>query len=212
VLSNNDKGTLAELEIAAAATRLGVAVYSPLSGHARADLVFEIGDRLWRVQCKWGRLTPAGDAVIVHVAGSRRGRHGYVLSTYSMNEIDLFGVYCGDLDRRFLLPATFAAEKHAIQLRLVPPRNNQRACINLASEFAFEGAVAQLGERQSGTLEATGSSPVSSTSDPTGPITVGSNPFRDKLGYWMDRVASGEEVIITRNGKPRIRLSPAMPL
>jgi prevent-host-death family protein len=27
----------------------------------------------------------------------------------------------------------------------------------------------------------------------------------------MDRVASGEEVMITRNGKPRIRLSPAVP-
>jgi prevent-host-death family protein len=40
---------------------------------------------------------------------------------------------------------------------------------------------------------------------------LGSNPFRDKLGYWMDRVAAGDEVILTRHGKPRIRLSPAMP-
>jgi prevent-host-death family protein len=38
---------------------------------------------------------------------------------------------------------------------------------------------------------------------------VGSNPFRDRLGYWMDRVAAGEDVIITRHGKPRIRLSQA---
>jgi prevent-host-death family protein len=38
---------------------------------------------------------------------------------------------------------------------------------------------------------------------------VGSNPFRDKLGYWMDRVAAGDEIVITRHGKPRIRLSPA---
>jgi prevent-host-death family protein len=38
---------------------------------------------------------------------------------------------------------------------------------------------------------------------------LGSNPFRDRLGYWMDGVAAGEEVILTRHGKPRIRLSPA---
>jgi prevent-host-death family protein len=44
--------------------------------------------------------------------------------------------------------------------------------------------------------------------DPT-PTVVGSNRFRDQLGYWMDRVAAGEEVILTRHGKPRIRLSPA---
>ena len=41
---------------------------------------------------------------------------------------------------------------------------------------------------------------------------VGSNPFRDKLGYWMERVAAGEEVLITRHGRPRIRLSPAAAL
>jgi len=40
-------------------------------------------------------------------------------------------------------------------------------------------------------------------------VTVGSNAFRDKLGYWMDRVAAGEEVIITRRGRPRFRMLPA---
>jgi prevent-host-death family protein len=211
MLTNNDKGTLAELEVAAAATRLGVAVYTPMSGHARADLVFEIKDRLWRVQCKWGRLTPARDAVIVGVAGNRRGLHGYIRSKYTTDEVDLFGVYCGELDRLFLLPATLGAGKYAIQLRITPPRNKQRSCINLGTDFDFEGAVAQLGERRHGMAEVRGSSPLSSTSDSTGPITVGSNPFRDKLGYWMDRVAAGEEVVITRNGKPRIRLSSAVP-
>ncbi len=211
MLTNNDKGTLAELEVAAAATRLGIGVYAPMSGHARADLVFEIEDRLWRVQCKWGRLSPDGALVVVHVGGCRTSPGGYVRTTYQLDEVDPFGVYCGELDRSFLLPVEIVAGKHAIQLRLGPTRNNQQACINLADDFDFEGAVAQLGERRRGTAEVRGSSPLSSTSDSTGPITVGSNPFRDKLGYWMDRVASGEEVVITRNGKPRIRLRPAVP-
>jgi prevent-host-death family protein len=43
-------------------------------------------------------------------------------------------------------------------------------------------------------------------------VVVGSNTFRDKLGDWMDRVAAGEEVILTRHGKPRIRLSPLPPI
>jgi prevent-host-death family protein len=41
-------------------------------------------------------------------------------------------------------------------------------------------------------------------------LTVGSNPFRDRLGYWMDIVAAGQEVIVTRHGKPRLRLSSAI--
>jgi prevent-host-death family protein len=99
----------------------------------------------------------------------------------------------------------------SVQLRLRSPRNNQRACINLADDFDFVGAIAQLGERLGGTQEVVGSIPTSSTPllDRM-PTVVGSNPFRDRLGYWMDRVAAGEEVILTRHGKPRIRLSPAV--
>jgi prevent-host-death family protein len=40
-------------------------------------------------------------------------------------------------------------------------------------------------------------------------VTVGVNAFRDGLGSWMDRVAAGEEVVLTRHGRPKIRLLPA---
>jgi prevent-host-death family protein len=214
VLSGNDKGAIAEIEIAAAAMRLGVGVYRPLSGHSRADLVFDTGDRLWRVQCKWGRLRDSGSAVVARLSGSSSSPKGYVTSTYSEAEVDLFAIYSGALDRSFLLRASMLCGMHEITLRLVPPRNNQRACINLADQFAFEGAVAQLGERVAGSHEVRGSIPLSSTSTPpaSGPaVVVGANPFRDHLGFWMDRVADGEEVIITRHGKPRIRMLPVEP-
>ena len=63
-----------------------------------------------------------------------------------------------------------AAIELGIHLRLGPTRNNQRRGINWAERFEVaatlsdEGAIAQLGERQSGTLEVTGSSPVGSIS------------------------------------------------
>src|ERR1700730_5789542 len=75
----------------------------------------------------------------------------------------MFGIYCGELDRCFLVPIAIVAGKHMLHLRLSPPRNGQRACINLASSFDFEGAIAQLGERLGGTQEVVGSSPTSST-------------------------------------------------
>jgi prevent-host-death family protein len=56
--------------------------------------------------------------------------------------------------------------------------------------------------------EARGSSPLSSTPSPE-PVTVGVNAFRDGLGSWMDRVAAGEEVVLTRHGRPKIRMLPA---
>jgi prevent-host-death family protein len=212
-LSTNQKGVIAETAIELAAARAEVGVYRPTSGHSRADLLFEIGDDLYRVQVKWGNLSAQRDVITVSLSGSRYSPKGYVYSRYAEHELDLFAVYCGDLDRCFLLPIGLCANRRAIFLRLSPPRNNQRACINLADQYAFEGAVAQLGERRAGSAKVRGSSPLSSTSSPPalGPaVVVGVNTFRDHLGEWMDRVAAGEEVILTRHGTPRIRLLPAV--
>jgi hypothetical protein len=50
----NLKRSVAEAVIATEAMKLGVDVYRPIAEHGRVDLVFGVGDRLWRVQCKWG--------------------------------------------------------------------------------------------------------------------------------------------------------------
>jgi prevent-host-death family protein len=209
VHDSNVKGAVAEQAIVLAAFRLGVPVFRPLSEHGRADLVLEVGSRLLRVQCKWGRLSGDGSVVEVHTGSCRSSALGYLRTTYTEGEVDLFGVYCDPLDRCFLLPVSMVAGKHQVNLRLTPPGNNQRACINLADSFDFEGAVAQLEERCDGIAEARGSSPLSSTSPSGDPIAIGANPFRNHFGYWMERVADGEKLLITRRGKPFIRLEPA---
>jgi prevent-host-death family protein len=210
VLDSNQKGVTAELKVAAAAASLGLGVYQPLSGHSRADLVFEVADQLLRVQCKWGRLTAAGDAILVHVGSSRRCQGGYRRTTYGAEEIDLFGVYCGELDRCLLIPAELAAGKHGLQLRLTPARNNQRSCINLADDFDFPGAIAQLEERLHGMQEVAGSSPASSTSpDDDLPLAVQADRFRVQMGTWLDRVRDGQRLVITRRGRRIARLEPA---
>ena len=209
MLDSNAKGLVAELEIELAAVRLGVPVLKPLDGHSRCDLAFDVAGRIWRVQCKWGRLSESGDVVIAPTGTSRLSTSGYVRKAYRLDEVDLFGIYCGGLDRAFLVPAERVAGQRQLHLRLIPARNKQRACINLADDFDFEGAIAQLGERRHGMAEVVGSSPTSSTPPSEGLLTVGSNPFRDKLGYWMERVAAGQEVLVTHRGRPRIRLVPA---
>jgi prevent-host-death family protein len=207
VLDANAKGAIAEVEIAAAAVRLGVTVFTPVVEHGRTDLVLGIGGRLWRVQCKWGRLHPSGDVIVVRTGGYRLTTRGARRTTYGADEVDLFGIYCGELARCFLVPISLVAGKHELRLRLTPARNSQRSCITLADDFSFDGAIAQLGERLRGTQEVAGSSPASST--PSEPVTVGVNAFRDGLGSWLDRVAAGEEVVLTRHGRPRVRLLPA---
>ncbi len=217
MFSSNQKGAIAELEIAAAAAKLGVEVYRPVSGHSRADLVLDIAGRLMRVQCKWGRLSQSRDVVVVHTGGCRISSSGYVRTTYTIEEVDLFGIYCGELDRCFLVPTELVAGKHGLQLRLSPPRNNQRSCINLAEWYELPGAIAQLGERCRGTAEVAGSIPASSTPSTADlPVEVGVNRFRDQLGYWMDQAAAGVQLTVTRHGRPLVRLAtvaaPALPM
>ena len=211
MLGTNQKGAIAEQAIMLEAAKLGIPVYRPQHEHERVDLVIRAAGKWWGVQCKWGRLSPDRASIIVRVGGSWWSSNGYVRTTYSENEIDLFAIYCAELNRCFLLPASVVAGTHQLQLRLVPARNSQRACINLADDFDFIGAIAQLGERSAGSRKVAGSNPASSIPAPGDPTTVGSNPFRDKLGLWMERVAGGEEVVVTFRGKPRIRLSPAVP-
>jgi hypothetical protein len=209
LLDSNAKGAIAEQEIMLAATGLGVPVLKPVAEHGRCDLALDVGGRIWRVQCKWGRLGPDGDVVIVNIRTSRFSPRGYVQGTYREDEFDLLGVYCGELDRCFLLPSTLVAGVGLIHLRLTAARNNQQACITLASDFDFEGAVAQLGRAPAWHAGGQGFESPQLHSPGTAPIVIGSNPFRDRFGYWMDRVAAGETLLVTRRGKPRIRLSPA---
>ena len=52
-LTPSAKGGIAEMAIAAAAVKLGIVVARPMIEGCRYDLIFDVGDRFWRVQCKW---------------------------------------------------------------------------------------------------------------------------------------------------------------
>jgi hypothetical protein len=83
-------------------------------------------------------------------------------------EIDLIAAYCRDLDVCYLLPIEDFDGRSAIQLRLMPAKNNQHQLINWAADYRLGatlrrlGAVAQLGERCHGMAEVRGSIPLGS--------------------------------------------------
>lgn len=207
----NHKGNIAELAIAKEAASLGLSVLKPLTEHERYDLVLGIGGRLLRVQCKWGSCQ--GDVIVVRLKSSYHSpTRGYVVATYDQTEVDAVAVYCGDLDRCYFLPIDLAAGRGVLSLRLKQTRNNQRAALNWAAEYEFQGAVAQLAERVDGIDEAEGSSPSSSTPDKAeeapAPIEVGAHEFRNHFGYYMEQAAAGADILVRRRGKPYAHLGP----
>lgn len=182
---SNHKGNVAELAIAAEAAALGMSVLKPLTEHEPYDLVLGVAGKLLRVQCKWAKRQ--GDVVVISLARSRRGPDGFIRRNYSATEIDAVGAYCGDLDQSFLIPIEVVDGRWAIQLRLAPARNGQRAALHFADKYRL-GAVAQLAERYRGTVEAGGSNPPSSTPDGEASSSnseeVGAHLFRNHFGYW----------------------------
>jgi hypothetical protein len=205
VLDNpNVKGNVAEMEIVLAATKLGLTVFTPAGEHGRADLVLEIGQQLHRVQCKWGRLSADRATVVVGVEANRSTPGGYVRTKYEAAEVELLAVYCGDLDRCYLLPQSLFVGKRAVQLRLAPPKNGQRSCINLAEQYEFDGAVAQLARAPAWHAGGRGFESPQLHSEP--PVTIGSDEFRNRLGYYLDLAAEGQELNITRWGHRYLRL------
>ena len=100
----------------------------------------------------------------------------------------------------------------SFQLRLGPARNGQRAGLHFAADYEFPGAVAQLGERRYGIPKVVGSSPISSTSTKAQAERVervGAHEFRNRFGWYMERAAAGEQIHVSRHGKPFVRLLPA---
>jgi hypothetical protein len=157
--SNARKGAIAEAAVAAEATRLGFDVYRPIAEGGRYDLIIDARGRLVRVQCKWARLLT--NVVSVGLRSSRLSSRGYVRSTYDAAEIDGVAAYCGALDCCFWLPIEQFSGRTSVHLRLAAARNGQRQALNWAEQFPL-GAIAQLGERVTGSHEVAGSSPASS--------------------------------------------------
>ena len=160
-LTSSQKGGLAELKIAAQAADLGIDVYRPMIDGARCDLIFDTGERLLRIQCKWA--TRNGDVVVIRLRTCRHTpSRGYLRTTYNAGEIDGIAAYCRDLDHCFFLPIREFDGRTHVHLRLAPARNGQLVGVKMARDYPL-GAVAQLGERRHGMAEVRGSIPLSST-------------------------------------------------
>jgi PD-(D/E)XK endonuclease len=204
----NLKGSVAELKIAAEAARLGIGVLFPITEHGCYDLAFETRDRILRVQCKWGSLITEMDIIVARVSRSRHTPRGYVVRSYSEDEVDAFAIYCGALDRCYLLPADVVAGQFTVHLRVGAPRNGQKAGLHFADDYLLQGAVAQWEERSAGSRKVGGSNPPSSigAAPASRAHAVGAHEFRCHFGYFMELTAAGAEIHVTRRGKPYVRL------
>jgi hypothetical protein len=141
VLTSDQKGAVAEAAVAHAAAKLGFGVMKPLTVE-RYDLIVDLRPRLLRVQCKWA--VRYRDGVVVRCRTCRRGRDGFIRRDYSPAEVDAVAAYCAELDACYLVDLNHFGARSAVQLRLSPPRNNQRSRVHRAEEFTLAATLKRL--------------------------------------------------------------------
>jgi hypothetical protein len=133
--STNVKGKLAETMLLAEFVRRGIRVSLPYQADSPYDMVVEMGG-LIRVQVKWGRVEDG--CVLFACASQQRANTSAGFRRAAYQDVDMFGVYCGELEECYLVGAD-AVSNTIMRLRLQPSR--QTARVHYADEYRLSSVL-----------------------------------------------------------------------
>ncbi len=126
-------GEISRWQIVAALTRRGKQLLLPVGDHLRYDLAIDDEGTFLRVQCKTGRLRN-GVVRFLTCSIDSRNRNGKTICRGYRGEAELFGVYCPDNGKCYLVPVETVPTLKAF-LRIDPPRNGQKTRILWAEDY-----------------------------------------------------------------------------
>jgi hypothetical protein len=126
-------GEVSRTQVMAALALQGKMVLVPLADYHRYDLAIDEGDRFLRVQCKTGRLIK-GAIVFNPCSIDSRSKKGCCIRKGYAGQVELFGVYCPELRKCYLVPVEQAGT-NACYLRVYPPKNGQKTRLHWAADY-----------------------------------------------------------------------------
>ena len=144
--STLSKGMITELECIKAFIDLGYHCSIPYGDCARYDVVVDIDNKLYRVQCKTSRWST--DTVKEKVAFEISTRttttntKKTIRKTYLEDEIDFF--YTCFNGESYLIPIAEISGKTSFRIRYEYPSNNQKQGIHLASDYELKNQISKL--------------------------------------------------------------------
>ncbi|MHB8896631.1 MAG: group I intron-associated PD-(D/E)XK endonuclease, partial [Candidatus Geothermincolia bacterium] len=115
----------------------GFGVFIPLSEHQPYDLIAVRDDGAFsRVQVKYRKLSAEG-TVIVNFRSTYSDSNGYHHKPVDRSQFDCYAVYCPDNRKIYyvLNSEIPGLNTGCFSLRVLPPKNNQRRKVLMASQF-----------------------------------------------------------------------------
>jgi len=112
-------------------------VLEPIGDCDRYDCVIDRGNGFERVQVKTGRLKK-GSVVFPACSSHYHTKHGQITDTFKRSyegQVELFGVYCFETGKCYVVPLKDLSVKSAVSLRVDSTKNNQDKRIRWACEY-----------------------------------------------------------------------------
>lgn len=126
-----DVGLRTEAAILSHLTRRGYDVLLPFGVNHRYDLLLDMDGEFVRAQCKTGRLR---NGTVGFSSRSTRANMNGIFSRGYRGEVEIFLVYCRELDRIYAVPVDDAPATE-MRLRVEPVRNGQKRGIHMAERY-----------------------------------------------------------------------------
>lgn len=137
-LTTKQKGNITEMECMLAFMRAGYKVSIPYGEDCKYDLIVDINNCLYRIQCKTSHaLTNPEDGFKFKTRSIVITTHGAKTSEYSSEDIDYFAtVYEG---KCYLVPVGECGHEKTLRYRY--PANGQKKGISLAENYLMENMI-----------------------------------------------------------------------
>lgn len=134
-------GNITEMSVALAFQKLDIPVAIPFGDCERYDLIVDIKNKLYRVQCKTSSYYRGDTSRISFNCRSTSTLNGKVVHhSYTSEEIDFFATIWED--KCYLIPVGHTSSEKI--LRLEPPKNNQTVGVNMIEDYSLEKVVNSL--------------------------------------------------------------------
>jgi lipopolysaccharide export LptBFGC system permease protein LptF len=114
-----EKGTIAEYSVALKALKKGWGVSVPLGDHAAYDLIFDVADRLVKIQVKSAWFDQQKQNFVVDNRRTKTNRRHIKRENYTENDFDFAVLYIQELDVCYIMPTevfiSYGSEIHLVE-------------------------------------------------------------------------------------------------
>lgn len=149
--NSSEIGNIGETIALSEFAKRGITVLIPFGQNVPYDLVIEINNKLYKIQCKTTQKLIDGCKMRFNICRTNgfTGTH----NTYTEEEIDFLCLYCIENDYIALVPIKEVLNQRDFVIRITKPKNNQTYGIHMADDYTLENQLRTI----STTVSASGS-------------------------------------------------------